>query len=377
MAAAFPRSWTYASAVCSIRRRALGVRPSSGVSHRVAIRSATSVFSKSRSLVSTSSARTRPAASIAPPQRRAGLRGPRTTRRRASRARRSGPARRARRSRRADGLLDLAAPARPVGVGDDRAAQAVQPGGERVGRKPRGETIEVVLVARERCGGAWQAPPHSLCEGSQIGLIRGRLADERGHQFVAQAAALTLEARAGFGIALDRIGRERLDVGEDRLGEQAEDVGLDARACGGGGQSPPGDPRAHAIGGLKGVECATLAQLAAAEGHVHLAPRATRPGRAPDQFDELPKRLGHAGPDATSERSLERAGVSRHLPGDRREDLVGGRLELGLDHVRDLGGQRAPWLPAGVLITQMSNTCVEVHLHQRTYIRRRREHLMS
>ena len=373
MAAAFPRSWTYASAVCSMRRRALGVRPSSGVSHRVAIRSATSVFSKSRSLVSTSSARTRPAASIAPPQRRAGLRGPRTTRRRASRARRSGPGRRARRSRRRRRPA-RSAHAAPARRGRGRSRSPGRPARRRA-RRP--EAARRNDRAGPRCTRALRrcvaAATPRLCGGSQIGLIRRRLADERRHQFVAQAAALALEARAGFGIALDRIGRERLDVGEDRLGEQAEDVGLDARACGGGGQSPPGDPRAHAIGGLKGVECATLAQLAAAEGHVHLAPRATRPGRAPDQFDELPQRLGHAGPDAASERSLERAGVSRHLPGDRREDLVGGRLELGLDHVRDLGGQRAPWLPAGVLITQMSNTCVEVHAPSAYYIRRRQE----
>ena len=58
-----------------------------------------------------------------------------------------------------------------------------------------------------------------------IGLVRRRLADERRHQLVAAAAALALEARTGFGIALDRIGRERLDVGEDRLGEQAETSG--------------------------------------------------------------------------------------------------------------------------------------------------------
>ena len=75
-----------------------------------------------------------------------------------------------------------------------------------------------------------------------------------------------------------------------------------------------------------------------AERDVDLAPGAARPGRASDQFDELPQRLGHAGAHAASERSLERARVVRHLARDRREDLVGGRLELGLDHVRDLGG---------------------------------------
>ena len=106
----------------------------------------------------------------------------------------------------------------------------------------------------------------------------GGLAEERGHQLAAPAAALALELRAGLGVAFDRVGRERLDVGEDRLGEQAEHVGLDARPRGGGGQPPPGDPRAHAIGGLQRVQRAALAQLAAAERDVDLAPGP----RAPD-----------------------------------------------------------------------------------------------
>lgn len=42
MAAAFPCSWTYASAVSSIRRRAFGVSPSNGASRRPASRSTSS-----------------------------------------------------------------------------------------------------------------------------------------------------------------------------------------------------------------------------------------------------------------------------------------------------------------------------------------------
>src|SRR4029453_18288095 len=53
--------------------------------------------------------------------------------------------------------------------------------------------------------------------------------------------------------------------------ESTRGGGVDPPRPGGGGQPPPGGPRAHAIGGLKGIQGATLAQLAAAEGDVHLA----------------------------------------------------------------------------------------------------------
>ena len=114
--------------------------------------------------------------------------------------------------------------------------------------------------------------------------------------------------------------------------------GSSARARGGRGQPPPRDPRADAVGGLERVERAALAQLAGAQRGVDLATRTAVARRASDQVDELPQRLGYAGPHAVSERPLERARVVRHLARDRGEDFVGGRLELGLDQVRHLGG---------------------------------------
>ena len=175
-------------------------------------------------------------------------------------------------------------------------------------------------------------------------MLSRRLPDEHGHQLAPPAPALALEPRARFRVALDRVGRQLLDVGEDRLGQQTEHLRLDAGALGGGGQAPPRDPRAHAIGGLESVERATLAELTRAERDVDLAPGTARPGRASNQLDELSQRLGHPGPHAAPERALERARIVRDLPRDRGEDLVGGRVELGFEQIRDLGGKRAPGL---------------------------------
>jgi hypothetical protein len=220
---------------------------------------------------------------------------------------------------------------------------------EGIGRQPPGEPLDLVRSAGERGCAARKPPARRLGRGAQLGLGRGGLADKHGDQLLATAAALALEPRAGFGVALDRVGRERLDVGEDRLGEQAEHVGLDARLPGGGRQPPPRHARADAVCGLQRVKRAALAQLAGAERDVDLAPGATCAGRAPDQLDELAERLGHAGSHSASERSLQGARVVRHLECDRGEDLVRDGAELGLEHIRYLGGQGAPGLGVGCI----------------------------
>ena len=242
------------------------------------------------------------------------------------------------------GSIGFGAPARAVRVRDDRAADAVQSGCDRVSGQPRGETLQPLLVTRKRRRRSRHAPARRLGCSSQVGLRGGRVADEQAHQLAAPVAALSLEPRASLRVALDRVGRELLDVGEDRLREQAEHLGVDPRARGGGRQAPPGDPGADAVGRLEGVERAALPQLPGAERRVHLAAGTAFPGRASDQFDELPQRLGYAGAHALPERPLQRARVVRDLERDRGEDLVSGRLELGLDQIGDLGRQRAPGL---------------------------------
>ena len=246
-----------------------------------------------------------------------------------------------------DGPADLGAAAGAVGVGQDQAADRVEGCGEGVGRQPPGEPLDLVRSARERGRAAWKPPARRLGRGAQLCLCGRGLADEHGDQLLAAAAAFALEPRPGFGVALDRVSRERLDVGEDRLGEQAEHIGLDTRLPGRGGQAPPCDARADAVCGLQRVERAALAQLTCAERDVDLAPGATCARWASDQLDELPERLGNAGSHSASERSLQGARVVRHLECDRGEDLVRDGVELGLEHIRYLGGQGAPRLCLG------------------------------
>ena len=136
-------------------------------------------------------------------------------------------------------------------------------------------------------------------------------------------------------VALDRVGGELVDVGEDRLGEQAERLGVEVGRAGRPARDPPpGDPGADPVGGLQRVERPALAQLAAAEGDVDLAADPAAGLGIADQGDELPQRLADAGADAAAEAALERARVLGHLAGDRREDLLGDRVELGLDQRR-------------------------------------------
>ena len=124
-----------------------------------------------------------------------------------------------------DGSLDLVAAARAVGVGQDQAADRVEGCGQGVGRQPPGQPLDLVRSAGEHGRAARQPPARPFGGGAQLGLGRRGLADKQGDQLVAPAAAFALEPRPGFGVAFDRVGRERLDVGEDRLREQAEDLG--------------------------------------------------------------------------------------------------------------------------------------------------------
>ena len=184
-----------------------------------------------------------------------------------------------------------AAPATP---GRPRARRAPRPGAAAASRRP--------------------APRHR-----QVGLGGRRLAHQQRRQLVAAPAAQVLDLGLRLGVALDRVGRELVDVGEDRLGEQGQHLGLEAGLRPAGRRDPPpGDPGADPVGGLQRVEAAALAQLAAAERDVDLAARPAAGVGVADQGDELAQRLGDAGADAAAEAALQRARVLGHLAGDRR-----------------------------------------------------------
>src|SRR4029079_18396304 len=99
------------------------------------------------------------------------------------------------------------------------------------------------------------------------------IVDEERRQLAAAAPADVVALGLGLGEALDRVGREFVDVGEDRLGEKAQRLWVEPRPAAGRRKVSPGDPRADAVGGLERVEGASLAQLSAAERKVDLAAR--------------------------------------------------------------------------------------------------------
>ena len=102
-------------------------------------------------------------------------------------------------------------------------------------------------------------------------------------------------------------------------------------------EPPPRHARADPVGGLKGIERAALAQLAAAEADVDVAARLTAAVRVADQGHELAQRLRHADLHSAAEGALERSRVLGHLTCDRREDLGRDRAQLRLDHVGHFG----------------------------------------
>ena len=131
-----------------------------------------------------------------------------------------------------DGTLDLAAAARALGVGDHEAADSVERRRERLGR----QAARRAGRARPRRRRAWLPARHAPVRGrgrrAQVVLVGRRVAQQQRHEVAPPPAPLALELRARLGVALHRVGRELLDVGEDRLGQQAEHLRVDVRAAG-------------------------------------------------------------------------------------------------------------------------------------------------
>ncbi len=301
-----------------MRRRAFGVRPSNGASRRAAILSTSTGFSCRSSSGSRSSARTVPGAGSPPTRARAAPRGRAPRSRPAHRAAPAGPSAAVTCSA---ASVDLLAATRAARVPDDDAADAAHHAGQRVGRQAAGQPPELRLAAGERRGGPRRLPVRRLGGRGELGLRGRRVAQEQRDQLAPAPLALALALRALLRIALDGVGRQLLDVGEDRLGERADHPAVEARAARGLRQPPPGDARADAVRRLERVERAALAELAAAEGDVHVAAGLAPAVGVADQGDELAQRLGHAHLHPAPEGALERSGVLGDLAGDRAEDL--------------------------------------------------------
>ena len=219
-------------------------------------------------------------ASAAGRGRAAAPRGPATRSRRARPAARPGPSASVRLAR---GAL-AAASSRPGPSGSGTSRQPVPSSAAArtsAGRR-RAIAAEVLLGAGERRDAARQLQPAACARPRsarpRAPAARGRAARASSRR---RRRRTVLDLGLRLGVALDRVGRELVDVGEDRLGEQAQRLGVEAGRGGRPRDPPPGDPGADPVGGLQRVEGAALAQLAAAERDVDLAARARgrRPGR--------------------------------------------------------------------------------------------------
>ena len=130
--------------------------------------------------------------------------------------------------------------------------------GQRVRPEPAATRSRSVL--RQASGAALRGSRQpAACAAARTSASLGRrVAQQQGEQLAAAALALALALALRLRVALDRVGRELVDVGEDRLGQQAE-LRPDRRpALARPPRPPPGHPRADPVGGLQGVEGAAL-----------------------------------------------------------------------------------------------------------------------
>ncbi len=228
----------------------------------------------------------------------------------------------------------------PSGSGTSDAADLVERCREHVGGQRRARPAQRGSAQATRGDPARRpaspppGPPHAAPAASTP-----RLAHEQRHQLVAAGGGAGPRPRPGPPHSPRPSRRTARRCRRRRLGEQAQDLGVELGLAPARAIAPPGHARPDPVGGLQRVERPALAQLAAAEPDVDLAAQpAARVGIA-DQGDELAQRLTHPGAHAAAEAALQRPRVLGHLAGDRREDLLGHRLELRLDQVGDSRGQ--------------------------------------
>ena len=228
------------------------------------------------------------------------------------------------------------------GAGDEGAADAAHARHEGVRREAAADPRQVLLRHGERRGAPRQPPAGRLGRRADLGVGRRRISQQQGEQLAAAALALALLLALGLRVALDRVGRELVDVGEDRLGEQLELLRVGALAPRRRRDPPPGDARPDPVGGLERVEGPPLAVLGPAQPYIYVASLLAAGRRVADQLDELAERLADARADRHAEGALQRARVLGDLAADRLQDLLGRLGQLGLDRVGQRGRERVP-----------------------------------
>ena len=130
-----------------------------------------------------------------------------------------------------------------VGLGRDLGRRRGQPDRRGAGREHRrggGRDRGAIRAGRagrgrrghERRHGARQRPAGGRGGGEHRLLVGGRVLREQPHEPPPQPLALARRGRLLLRVALRRLGRELVDVGEDRLAERVDGVGLRARRRG-------------------------------------------------------------------------------------------------------------------------------------------------
>ena len=167
----------------------------------------------------------------------------------------------------------------PSGSLDQRAGQLADRLADRPGRQSRGGRHALLAADRQHGQRARQRPAGVRGGGLDRRRVGRRVADEHPHQPPAAQLGLAGCRRLLQRVALGRLGREHVDVGEDRLGQQIQRLGLEPGRDAGGGEPPPGHPGADPVGAEQRLEAAPGAHLPAARAPSRR--RAGRRGRRP------------------------------------------------------------------------------------------------
>ena len=188
----------------------------------------------------------------------------------------SSPTRRASRaaSASASAATSVVAEGSPIGVAPGASTGAERRRCDRravrAGRAGRGRS------GHERRHGPRQRPAGGRGRREHRLLVGRRVLREQPHEPPPQPLALARGGRLLLRVALRRLGRELVDVGEDRLAERVDGLGLQAGVLARLHEAPPRQPRAEPVGGQQRVEAAPRAHLAAAEVHVGARGRGRR-----------------------------------------------------------------------------------------------------
>ena len=115
-----------------------------------------------------------------------------------------------------------------------------------------------------------QLPARLERAGLDRGRFGGRLVHEHPHEPPAVKLGLAGRGRLLARVALRRLCRERIDVGEDRFGEEIQRLWFEPGGAPEGDKPPPCHPGSGPVGTQQRVETPAGAHLALAKRPIHV-----------------------------------------------------------------------------------------------------------